>query len=148
VQASFTVQAVLGEIAAEHELSIIQLRLLGVLRDREPRMAALAQALGLTKSSATGLVDRAARRGLVRRTTIPVGDERAVHVVITDGGRALIDAVAVPVAARLAALLEGLSEAEHGQLSRLLTQLVIRDARLHGVDLTPQRSTALAGPSR
>jgi DNA-binding MarR family transcriptional regulator len=148
VQASFVVQEVLAEIAAEHALSIVQVRLLGILRDREPRMAELARGLGLTKSSATGLVDRAARRGLVQRATIAVGDERAVHVVITDEGRALIDGLAVQVAVRLGALLDRLSQTDRGQLSLLLTRLVIRDADQHGVDLTPQRSTAPAGHSR
>src|ERR1700733_1257652 len=86
VQTSFLVQAILGEVAAEHDLSIIQARLLGVLRDRELRMAQLARVLGLTKSSTTGLVERAEGRGLVQRVAIPVGDERAVHVVLTDAG--------------------------------------------------------------
>jgi len=37
-QLSFLVQGALAEIAAQHDLSIIQTRLLGVLRDREPTM--------------------------------------------------------------------------------------------------------------
>ncbi len=63
VQTSFLVQAVLDQAAAEHDLSVVQARLLGVLRDREPRIAQLAQLLELTKSSAAGLVDRAESGG-------------------------------------------------------------------------------------
>ncbi|GHF33280.1 hypothetical protein FHX82_005262 [Amycolatopsis bartoniae] len=50
-------------VAAEHELSVVQLRLLGVLRDRRPGMLELGAHLGLDKSSMTGLVSRAEKRG-------------------------------------------------------------------------------------
>ena len=65
--------------AAEHDLSIAATRLLGVLRDREPTMQQLARLLELDKSSVTGLVDRAERRGLVARAPSPP-DKRAVLV--------------------------------------------------------------------
>jgi NAD(P)H-dependent FMN reductase/DNA-binding MarR family transcriptional regulator len=137
VQTSFTVHSILSEVAAEHRVSLVQARLLGILRDREPRMAQLAHVLGLTKSSATGLIDRAERRGLVRRTTIPVGDERAVHVALTERGRELIDGLAERVGRRLAALVEELTDTDRRRLSRLLTQLVIRDGDLQSVDPRP-----------
>jgi DNA-binding MarR family transcriptional regulator len=137
VQSSFLVQAVLDQAAREHDLSIVQARLLGVLRDREPRMAELAQLMGLSKSSATGLVDRAERRGLVRRTAIPVGDERAIHVTLTDAGRALERKFTAQVARRLMTLSAGLSETSRTQLSKALSQLVLYDAQLSGVDLNP-----------
>lgn len=136
VQTSFLVQAILGEVATEHDLSIIQARLLGVLRDRELRMAQLARVLGLTKSSTSGLVERAERRGLVQRVAIPVGDERAVHVVLSDAGRELAAQLAPQVARRLTAVVEHLSQANRTRLSSLLTQVVLQDAELHGVDLT------------
>jgi DNA-binding MarR family transcriptional regulator len=147
VQTSFAVQAVLGEIAAEHDLSIVQVRLLGILRDREPRMAQLAQLLGLTKSSATGLVDRAERRGLVQRASRPVGDERAVHVALTGDGRALVQGLGGEVARRLGVVVEGLSETGRQRLSRLLTQVVTHYAELHGVDLAAGRASTIAGES-
>jgi len=137
VQSSFLVQAVLDEAAAEHDLSIVQARLLGVLRDREPRMAQLAQLLELTKSSTTGLVSRAEKRGLVRRTTIPVGDDRAVHVTLTEQGRELGQKFTAQVTRRLTTLAGGLSETRRTQLSKALTQLVFCDAELSGIDLDP-----------
>ena len=66
VQLSFLVQGVLGSVAARYDLSITQTRLLGVLRDREPGMLELSNFLGLEKSSVTGLIDRAERRGLAQ----------------------------------------------------------------------------------
>ena len=84
-QLSFVVQGMLERRAAEHGLSIIQARLLGVLRDRKPTMNELARLLGLDKSSVTGLVDRAERRGLVIRVPSTT-DRRAVLVSLTDEG--------------------------------------------------------------
>ncbi|MGY1962144.1 MarR family transcriptional regulator [Nocardia gipuzkoensis] len=63
--------AVLTRIGSEHDLSLTQLRLLGLLRDRRPRMTDLAAFLGLDKSTMSGLVERAERRGLVARGKSP-----------------------------------------------------------------------------
>src|SRR5580698_7627622 len=78
-QLSFLIQGMLERRASEHELSMIQTRLLGVLRDRTPTMNELAKLLELDKSSVTGLVDRAERRGLVVR--VPSTDDRRVVLV-------------------------------------------------------------------
>ena len=67
VQASFAVMAQLSRAAAAHDLSLTQLRALAILRDRNLKMAELATYLGLDRSSVSGLIDRAAKRGLVRR---------------------------------------------------------------------------------
>jgi DNA-binding MarR family transcriptional regulator len=79
-------------VAAEHDLSIIQTRLLGVLRDRSPGMNELARYLELDKSSVTGLVDRAEQRGLVRRKA-SAADRRAIEVSITAAGRKIAQRV-------------------------------------------------------
>src|ERR1700755_3388726 len=92
VQLSFAVQGVLGELAAEHDLSVTQLRLMAILRDREPAMLERARHLGLEKSSVSGLIDRAAKRGLVQRLAAP-DDGRGVRVALTDAGRALASEV-------------------------------------------------------
>jgi DNA-binding MarR family transcriptional regulator len=85
-QLSFLILGTLERRAAEQSLSMIQTRLLGVLRDRTPGMNELATLLELDKSSITGLVDRAERRGLVERIPSPA-DRRAVQVGLTDSGR-------------------------------------------------------------
>ncbi|QMU76660.1 MarR family transcriptional regulator [Streptacidiphilus sp. PB12-B1b] len=123
VQLSFLVQGTLGQVAAEHGLSIVQLRLLGVLRDREPGMQELARHLGLDKSSMTGLVDRAERRGLVRRAASP-HDGRAVRVSLTPQGVDLALAVTADAGRRIQDLAAGLDDEERSQLSRLAGSLV------------------------
>jgi len=126
-QLSFLVQNALAEIAGEHDLSLVQTRLLGVLRDRTPTMNALGRHLGLDKSSISGLVDRAERRGLVVRTASAT-DRRAFQVSITEAGRRMADEVAGLFAERVATLVEGLPGADREALTRLATQIVSADA--------------------
>jgi MarR family transcriptional regulator, lower aerobic nicotinate degradation pathway regulator len=125
VQMSFGVQQILNRAGAEHDLSIIQVRLLGILRDREPTMAELARHLVLDKSSITGLVDRAERRGLVRRTADPV-DGRSVRVAITAKGRELIDSSAGEIEREISVLVRDLSGPERQRLAALAGKMVRR----------------------
>ncbi|WP_239157901.1 MarR family transcriptional regulator [Streptomyces sp. SID13726] len=122
-QLSFAVQAALGKVAAEHGLSVVQLRLLGVLRDRTPGMQELARHLGLDKSSMTGLVDRAERRDLVRRTPSP-HDRRSFLVSLTPEGQALAGRCASDADRRIRELTAHLGEARRSQLSLLASALV------------------------
>src|SRR6202012_5980866 len=87
-QMSFTLMAVLTEVAAEHDLSLTQLRVLGILRDREPTMADLATYTGLERSTMSGLIDRATQRGLVAKSADP-SDGRSVRVRLTAQARPL-----------------------------------------------------------
>jgi DNA-binding MarR family transcriptional regulator len=134
VQLSFLVQGVLGSVAARYDLSITQTRLLGVLRDREPGMLELSNFLGLEKSSVTGLVDRAERRGLVRRVASS-HDGRGIHVQLTDEGRTLACAFVDDVTRRVMTLTAGLSTADRRGLSTLASQILFADAAERGHDL-------------
>ena len=134
VQLSFVIQSVLGRVTAAHDLSTIQTRLLGVLRDREIGMLELSRILELEKSSVTGLVDRAERRGLVQRVAV-VDNRRAVRVVLTAQGQALVGIVAAEVASAIAELVDGLSVAQQERLSRLATKLVFSYFDPRGVTL-------------
>ncbi len=103
VQLSFVVHDVLARASAEHDLSVTQLRLLGILRDRTPPMTAIADHLGLDRSSVTGLVDRAERRGLVSRST-STQDARVTIVSATPTGLAVGRQLAAMVTAEIEAL--------------------------------------------
>jgi DNA-binding MarR family transcriptional regulator len=128
VQLSFAVQSAIARVADVHDLSLVQVRLLGILRDREPAMLAVAAVLKLDKSSVTGLVARAERRGLVRRAAGP-GDRRTVHVALTERGRRLVHKVAKQIERELSVLVEGLSEAQRRSLVTLASQIVDDDAQ-------------------
>ncbi|CAN5335717.1 hypothetical protein BH11ACT5_BH11ACT5_08200 [soil metagenome] len=111
VQASFTVLDTLTRSAAEHDLSLTQLRLLGILRDRTPTMAAIADHLGLDRSSVSGLVDRAERRGYVARRA-SADDARVTTVELTAAGHALAEELTATIGAGVEALLDRLRPAD------------------------------------
>ncbi len=140
VQLSFAVHGALGRVAEVYDLSLVQVRLLGILRDREPGMMEVATFLKLDKSSVTGLVDRAERRGLVRRASAP-DDGRAVRVALTEPGRELAQKFVKLLERELAVLVEGLSETDRKRLSALASQIVFNDAQrvLPGVSLLPRK---------
>jgi len=120
-QMSFTLMAVLTEVAAEHDLSLTQLRVLGILRDREPTMADLATFTGLERSTISGLIDRAAQRGLVTRTADP-HDGRSVRVTLTESARRLVPHVTAAIGDRITPLTGRLNTGEQQRLTALLTK--------------------------
>ncbi|MGF7235686.1 MAG: MarR family winged helix-turn-helix transcriptional regulator [Frankia sp.] len=123
VQLSFLIQRILSATGTEHDLSIIQIRLLGILRDRQVGMLELGSHLGLDKSSMTGLVSRAEKRGLVQRSPSP-HDGRAVLVCLTPLGRQLTERCGPEIGRRIAGLTERLTATQRTQLTQLATALV------------------------
>jgi len=121
-QTAFTVMAVLTRLAADHDMSLTQLRVLGILRDRAPRLVELADFLGLEKSTMSGLVTRSERRGLVVRTPDPA-DARATVVTMTDAGHALSGRVLDELHASLDPMIAGLDREERAALGLLLARL-------------------------
>jgi DNA-binding MarR family transcriptional regulator len=109
-------------------------RLLGVLHDREPTVQQLARLLELDKSSVTGLVDRAERRGLVARTPSSA-DKRAVLVSLTGDGRALVSAAAEGFTADVTALLDHLPAGDREAFSLLVSRMLVAHAAGRGIDL-------------
>jgi DNA-binding MarR family transcriptional regulator len=122
-QLSFLVQGTLSRHAATQDLSIIQTRLLGILQDREPTMQELARLLELDKSSVTGLVDRAEKRGLVQRAP-STDDRRAIRVKLTASGRRTGLAIRTQFQADVAEVTQCLSEVEKKELSTLATRII------------------------
>ncbi|MGB8387992.1 MarR family winged helix-turn-helix transcriptional regulator [Mycobacterium sp.] len=123
VRASFAVTAVLTHVASEHDLSLTQLRVLGILRDREPTMAELAKHLGLERSTVSGLIDRAVQRGLVRKTT-DSADGRSVRVSLTAAARRLEALVIAEISDLMAPLTDRLSPGEQERLTALLLKVL------------------------
>jgi DNA-binding MarR family transcriptional regulator len=122
VQTSFRVMSILSSVGSTHDLSTTQVRLLGILRDREPKMAELADHLGLDKSSISGLIDRAEKRGLVKRRASP-DDGRTVHVALTAAGRRLVGVASKQIRSEVAHFASALSATEQRRLGTLLSTL-------------------------
>ena len=123
VRASFTVIALLSRAAAEHDLSLTQLRVLAILRDRQPTMAGLATHLGLERSSVSGLIDRAVRRGLVRRDTSNE-DGRAIRVSLTPDGQRLASLLTEEIGDLIMPMTRSLSQADQTRLGILLSKML------------------------
>lgn len=123
VRISFTVIALLSRVAAEHDLSLTQLRVLAILRDREPAMTELATYLGLERSSVSGLIDRAVKRGLVRRDPSS-DDKRAVRLSLTPTGRQLASLGAEEASAFIAPVTGSLTPADQKRLAILLGKML------------------------
>jgi DNA-binding MarR family transcriptional regulator len=120
---SYVVQAVIADSVAGDDLSNVQMRMLAILRDREPSMTALGAFLNLEKSSVTGLVDRAEERGLVKRMR-PSADRRAVHVALTTRGRTLDTRLRAAITSRIADMLAGLSPAESRHVEHAMARVI------------------------
>ena len=126
-QAAFATMAVLTKAAAAHDLSLTQLRVLAILRDRRLRMTALADYLGLEKSTMSGLVERAERRGLLERAPSPA-DGRAVEVFLSPAGAELAQRLHARIERSLSPMTGQLALAEQRRLQTLLERLL----GLHG----------------
>lgn len=126
-QVTFATMGVLSAVASDHDLSLTQFRAIAILRDRALRMSELAQVLGLEKSTLSGLVLRAEKRGLLQR--VPDGDDaRASRVAIAPAGQELAKQVSPAVTAALAPLIDGLDAAGRRELQALLERMITHAA--------------------
>lgn len=125
VQAAFLTMAVLNKVGADNDLSLTQLRVLAILRDRRLRMTALADYLGLEKSTMTGLVDRAEKRGLLQRAP-NASDGRAVDVFLSPDGAELAERLYTRIGRSLSPMTSELTPAEQRRLQTLLERLLCR----------------------
>jgi DNA-binding MarR family transcriptional regulator len=97
-----------ARVSERHALTPVQARLLCILADGPRGMAELARCLDVEKAALTGLIDRAERRGLVKRSPVP-GDRRAWNVTPTETGRRATSAFHAEVNAELSNLLAPLT---------------------------------------
>ncbi|WP_422125613.1 MarR family winged helix-turn-helix transcriptional regulator [Streptomyces caatingaensis] len=123
VRSSFLVDAVYSESAREYGITHQQGQLLCVLMAQPYGMSELGGMLRLAKSSLTGLVDRTARRGLVRREPSP-DDGRAVVIALTEAGAELADDFSTETCRRLYALTRCLDHTDRTRLAALLARVV------------------------
>ena len=127
-QAAFATMAVLAKAGADNDLSLTQLRVLAILRDRRARITTLAGYLGLEKSTMSGLVERAEKRGLLERAP-SADDGRAVEVFLSPAGAKLAERLYARIARSLSPMTGTLTPAEQRRLQTLLERM-----------LTPHRS--------
>ena len=108
---------------AGEEVTLTQYRSLVVLASRGPHgVAALAEAVAVTPPTASRLVDRLVRKGLVRRRT-DRHDRRQVRVALTEAGRDLVDLVTERRRHEIAELLTSISPEVQQSMAEGLHQL-------------------------
>ncbi|MNK70663.1 DNA-binding transcriptional repressor MarR [compost metagenome] len=123
VPTAFVTMAVLNKIGAENDLSLTLIRALGILLDRRPRMAELADYLGLERQTMSGLIARAEKKGLVARAP-NAEDGRATDVFLTSEGAKLVKRLHAQTKQALAPLTDQLSASDQRQLQELLQRML------------------------
>ena len=116
---------ILGSLRRELEGTVTQSRfdlLANLQREDGQTLAALSRRMLVTAGNLTGLVDRAARDGLVVRRADP-RDRRLWRVYLTHKGRALVAELVPRHAAQVETLFSGLDAGERRELRRLLAKL-------------------------
>jgi DNA-binding MarR family transcriptional regulator len=129
-------------------LSVIHLILLTVLEAEGPlSMSHLAEALDVSVASATGIVDRMARRGLVGRRHAS-DDRRIILVHLTKRGRTVFGHLEAARRERLRRALDRLSDEELDGFLRGLLAMRAAAAQARAAEDEPsQEPDALAGSS-
>jgi len=109
--------------AEQHGLTGPQVTLMACLVTRGPlTVTELSRTVGMTHSTASGIVDRLQTRGLVRRTP-DASDRRRTRITVTDKVTRYVRQLGAGPAGRLAAALESASPAERHAILRGLTLL-------------------------
>lgn len=127
VQLTGLVQGIYTRISERHDLTPVQAKLLCVLLGGPRGMAELARCFGVEKAALTGLMNRAERRGLAQRSSVP-GDRRAVRVTLTDAGRQAAIAFHTEVSTELGRLTSQLTPHDR-ELFRSTTAEIITRCR-------------------
>jgi DNA-binding MarR family transcriptional regulator len=123
VQLTTLVQAIYARVSERHDLTPVQARLLCHLLDGPRGMAELARCFGVEKAALTGLMDRAERRGLARRSPVP-GDRRALQVTLTDAGHRAAAAFHAEVSAELSRLIAPLAPHDRDHFRATMAEII------------------------
>ena len=103
-------------------LTISQLRVLKLLRERPASCGQVAEHLGITASTASALIERIVRRGLVERG-IRAGDRRVTDLRLSARGRQLLDEIDPSKRGAITASIDDLAPDDRARLAELLDRL-------------------------
>jgi DNA-binding MarR family transcriptional regulator len=118
------------------EVTLTQYRSLVVLASRGPQgVAALAEAVAVTPPTASRLVDRLVRKGLVQRRT-DRHDRRQVRIGLTEAGRSLVDLVTERRRHEIARLLTSIDPEAQRAMAAGLQQLALAAGEVPEQDWT------------
>jgi DNA-binding MarR family transcriptional regulator len=122
IRLSMAVQYVHQDLSREHDLTPQQSVMMCAITHGPAGMAELTDYLHIEKSTLTGLVDRAERRGLVARAQDPC-DRRAVQVALTPRGREAVTEFQQAITKTLTEQLDDLPASVRRQLRTALPMI-------------------------
>ena len=133
----------MGAHLARHELSQGRFMVL-VLLDRHERgegvsPSEIAEQLGVTRATVTGLLDGLEKEALISRQTHPE-DRRAFCIELTPKGRQFLATLLPGHYRRIAGLMAHLNPAEQKQLVKLLSKVARGQNALHDENWTPSEN--------
>ncbi|MEV0385518.1 MarR family transcriptional regulator [Nonomuraea sp. NPDC050643] len=123
VRLSGLIQMAYQRVSERHDLTPVQARLLCVLLGGPRGMAELAGCFGVEKAALTGLMNRAERRGLALRSSVP-GDRRAIQVTLTDEGRRAAIAFHTEMRTEMDRLLTPLADEDREHFRRTMAEII------------------------
>ncbi len=116
------------------DLTVAQLRVLLVLQATGPsRMSDIASVLDVALPTATGIVDKLVKKGLVVRET-DLQDRRLVIAGLSDGGRELINGLWISGQVQMERLLDGLT-AEQLEKAAEVAEMLFENVSGNGQEL-------------
>lgn len=111
-----------------------------IVMNRQPDQAtspsALAEKIGVTRATMTGLINGLVKDGLLRRASHS-GDRRRQALWLTDHGRSLLEALLPDYWSRIYNLMAGLTPEEEKTLTRLLRKVA---GRVSALTESPRRT--------
>jgi DNA-binding MarR family transcriptional regulator len=122
VRLAHVVDYVFTDVSRAAGLTPQQTQLLCVLSTGPAGMTELSHRLHLERSSLTGLVDRAVKRGLIQRHP-DAADRRACTIALTDEGRHVAESAHREITQRLDALTSATSARARTDLARTAAQI-------------------------
>jgi DNA-binding MarR family transcriptional regulator len=125
VRLTSLVQGIYAGVSERHNLTPVQAKLLCVLLDGPRGMADLAHCFGVEKAALTGLMDRAERRGLAQRSSVP-GDRRALQVTLTDAGHRAAVAFHAEVSTEISRLISALPPDDREHFRSTMAEIIAR----------------------
>lgn len=104
--------------------SEVQFNIMMVLKYAEKPLtqSELGEQLLVDKSNITGLLDRMAKAGLIRRLSV-AGDRRCYHIALTESGREILEKVEQPYRDHIKKLMAEFSVNEIDDINRYMARL-------------------------
>jgi DNA-binding MarR family transcriptional regulator len=144
VRAVILAEPLQAAILEKHGVRLAGLRALRVLRDLGTvPISHFAEALEIPRSTATGVVDRLAERGLIERVFDTV-DRRTINIGVTPRGLAALEDRSLLDESAIGRSIRALAPDEQRQLADLLERIVSDD----GTTVASGRESAPAGSGR